>query len=164
MTGRIFITLGIMTVCAVATAATYKPTVYRLDYGTIYPVKIDRVKDGDTFVGVVKIWEETFIRDTFRLYGVNTPETWVTSTYHPDGTSKTAEEKFNETAPGRAAKAFVERALMNTLVYVKPRGRGKHGHVLVEVYFENPDPFGEGFVNLTEFIIGKGFGVPYIGK
>ena len=145
-------------------AAVYGPTIHVLDYVTTYPVKIERVKDGDTFVGSVKIWEETYVRDTFRVYGVDCPELRVKSAYRDDGTPKTREEKYHETAPGRASKAFVERVLMNSVVYVTPRGRGKYGRVLVDVYFENPDPFAEGFVNLTEFIVGNGFGVPYIGK
>ena len=88
-----------------------------------YKAQIERVVDGDTFIAVIDLGFDTFQRHTFRLYGVDTPET-----YRP--------KSENERVLGEKATEFVRDLIEHRSVTVITHNdkQGKYGRYLAEVH------------------------------
>ena len=89
-----------------------------------YKAKVLRVVDGDTVDLEVDKGFNTFMRDRFRLFGIDAPETY--------GVKKTSEEY----AAGQKAKNWLKEKIENRSVIVKTHKdkRGKYGRWLAEIF------------------------------
>lgn len=98
------------------------------------------VKDGDTLVLEVDMGNRTVWRESFRLYGINTPEII--------GATK---------AKGQAAKIHLENIIqasgIKSIETIKP---DKYGRTLVSI------TLGDG-TDVVSDMIARGWGVPYFG-
>ena len=88
-----------------------------------YRAKVLKVTDGDTIEAVVDLGFKITIREKFRLYGVNTPE------------SRTRDKE--EKKKGLAAKEFVKKRIMDREVTIETTKKGKFGRYLAKVYYSN---------------------------
>lgn len=111
------------------------PKSWKYEYVTVLDVK-----DGDTVVLEVDMGNRTVWRESFRLYGINTPEI----------TGATKEK-------GQAAKDYLKDAIqaygIKSIETIKP---DKYGRTLVSI------TLGDGR-DLVSYMISNGFGVPYFG-
>lgn len=108
-----------------------------------YKATVTRVVDGDTFDAQVDLGFHVSVDYTFRLFGIDTPET---------RTRDLAEKKA-----GFAAKERVLELLpVGSEVVVKVSDFGKFGRPLGDVTL----PSGE---NLTELLLKEGHGKEYYG-
>jgi len=91
-----------------------------------YKVKVTRVVDGDTFHGLIDLGFHITLDETFRLAGVDTPETW-----RPRNAA--------ERAHGKEATAFAKNLLEGQTVICKSVANGKYGRYIVKVYLTDGD-------------------------
>jgi micrococcal nuclease len=106
-----------------------------------YKAKIVRVVDGDTVDAIIDLGFKVQIKERLRLYGINTPET----------RTRDKEEKKR----GLAAKAFVEKRILNREVFVDvSQGEGKFGRYLAIIYYN-------GTTNLNKELVEKGYAKSY---
>jgi endonuclease YncB( thermonuclease family) len=95
--------------------------------GYFYNVTIVRIIDGDTFSGDLDLGFYITKRDTFRLHGIDTPETW-----RPKSES--------ERAHGLLATDLVKQLLpVGKTVFCESLTSGKYGRNIVKVYLSEED-------------------------
>ena len=118
-----------------------------------YLATVERVVDGDTLDMLVDLGFDVSVRERFRVYGLNTPETHTTD----------AKEK----AAGLAAKEFVTALLAKQpvplAVTTHKDDKEKYGRYLADVAItvdENGKPCA---TSLAAYLIGKGHGKAYFG-
>lgn len=113
-----------------------------------YKFTLNRVVDGDTFIGDIDLGFNIVQRDQrIRLYGVNAPET-----------RRASEE---EKAWGREVTQIVEQLLINApSIIIKSYNYDDFGRVLAEVFYEDN---GE-YINLSEYMIENNLAVKYLPK
>lgn len=126
-----------------------------------YRAKITRVIDGDTFEAEVDLGFNTRQDHTFRLYGIDTPETRKNSARGVG---------LKQVQHGLAAKARVEELIGPKEGRIAGQGpfprtftirtwkdkTGKYGRWLADVHIPAPHK-GIGFENLTEILRSEGF-------
>jgi len=106
-----------------------------------YTGKVVKVVDGDTFDILIDLGFGISVKHRFRLYGVDTPETY----------GKNACEE------GKVVKKYVKELLKkNSTVYIETYKdkKGKYGRYLADVYYI--DKLGLR-TNLAEHLINKGY-------
>ena len=112
-----------------------------------YEAEVLKVVDGDTVDLLVDLGFNLFIKERFRLYGVNTPES----------RTKDKEEK----KLGLAAKSYVESRIKGKKVKVDiTKGKGKYGRYLASIFYSNA--FGDA-INLNQALILDGHAKEYYG-
>ena len=112
-----------------------------------YKVKITRVVDGDTVDAEVDLGFDTFIKDSIRLMGLDTPE------------SRTRNKK--EKALGLAAKAYLKELLKENkgdiILRTSKEGKGKFGRILGTLLIY------DGKTNVNQMLIDEGHARDYFG-
>jgi len=111
-------------------------------------VKIVSLYDGDTGRMVFRD-NLRMIQYSFRLYGVDTPE------IKPLLTLPNREE---ETKKAKKAKEFLEKEILNKVVFVEMLDFDKYGRILVKIY---PSRFSKDLIN--QKLIEKGLAKSYFG-
>lgn len=108
-----------------------------------YKAKLIRVIDGDTLVLSVDLGFYTSRTETFRLYGVNTPEL---RSIDP-----------GERVSALEAKEFVTRQLTDRILTIKTikDKEDKYGRMLALVFIENDDE------SVNNKLVSTGLAVPY---
>jgi len=102
-----------------------------------YKAQVTRVVDGDTFKATVDLGFRIYATETFRLGGIDTPETWR---------PKTEAERDH----GQAAKQRVIDLVDGKEVIIKTAKTGKYGRWIAFVTLEDGQ-------DLTELLISEGF-------
>jgi micrococcal nuclease len=111
-----------------------------------YDAKIIKVIDGDTIDAIVDLGFNISIKERFRLYGVDTPET----------RTKNKKEKM----AGLKAKAFVKKAIEGkTVILDIVKGTGKFGRYLAEVHYQIDDKY----FPLNTQLVELGYAKEYYG-
>ena len=105
-----------------------------------YRAKITKVVDGDTFDAELDLGFTIKVNTRFRLYGVDTPET-----YRP----KSAEEKAN----GLVASKFVKDRIEGRTLTIESFKGDKYGRWLAKVFLEDG-------TSLSSILLDKGLAVP----
>lgn len=110
-----------------------------------YKAKCIRVVDGDTIDAEVDLGFKTFVRERFRLLGIDTPETY--------GVKKDSEEY----KAGKLATDFVTEQILNKEIIIQTvkDKTGKYGRYLVTIFLEDGS-------NLNETLIKEGYAKEYI--
>lgn len=108
-----------------------------------YNATITRVVDGDTFTATVDLGFHVSVSYTFRLFGIDTPET----------RTRDLEEK---TAGNKAKERVIELMPVGKEVRVKVSAFGKFGRPLADVTLADGR-------NLTELLISEDLGEAYYG-
>ena len=98
---------------------------YNSEHKYLYKAHITRVVDGDTFHADVELGFDVSIKEVFRLYGIDTPET-----YRP----RNELEREHGKQATDAVKAWMEGDNVVIQTY-KDRG-GKYGRMLADVWHE----------------------------
>lgn len=111
-------------------------------------VKIVSLYDGDTGRMVFRD-NLRMIQYKFRLYGVDTPE------IKPLLTLPNREEEIKK---AKKAKEFLEKEILNKVVYVEMLEFDKYGRILVKIY---PSRFSKDLIN--QKLIEKGLAKSYFG-
>ena len=91
-----------------------------------YKVLVTRVIDGDTFCGEIDLGFNIKLTETFRLAGIDTPETWRPRTEA-------------ERAHGLEATKFVRDLIEGQIVICKSVADGKYGRCIVKVFVTEAD-------------------------
>jgi len=113
-----------------------------------YKAQVTRVVDGDTIDCLVDLGFTVSVKQRFRLYGVNTPES----------RTRDAEEKVK----GLAAKKFVMDRIAGKKVEVDiTKGTGKYGRYLATVHYQTEKD--GSFTDLNAELIKDGHAVEYFG-
>lgn len=131
----------------------------------LYKAQVTRAVDGDTFQADIDLGFGVWTRDiTFRLYGINAPETRV---------NKTKGITLEEVTKGKEVKLLVENILTankpSILINSVKDKKEKFGRYLAVVYvpvaFWNAGPYGENsttiidgekYVNLNHYLAQQG--------
>ena len=111
-------------------------------------VKIVSLYDGDTGRMVFRD-NLRMIQYKFRLYGVDTPE------IKPLLTLPNREEEIKK---AKKAKEFLEKEILNKVVFVEMLDFDKYGRILVKIY---PSRFSKDLIN--QKLIEKGLAKSYFG-
>jgi endonuclease YncB( thermonuclease family) len=111
-------------------------------------VKIVSLYDGDTGRMVFRD-NLRMIQYKFRLYGVDTPE------MKPLMSLPNRDEEIKK---AKKAKEFLEKEILNKVVYVECLDFDKYGRILVKIY---PSKSSKDLIN--QKLIEKGFGKSYFG-
>jgi endonuclease YncB( thermonuclease family) len=111
-------------------------------------VKIVSLYDGDTGRMVFRD-NLRIIQYKFRLYGVDTPE------MKPLMSLPNRDEEIKK---AKKAKEFLEKEILNKVVYVECLDFDKYGRILVKIY---PSRWSKDLIN--QKLIEKGFGKSYFG-
>jgi len=119
----------------------------------VYPAEVVRIVDGDTLDLIVDLGFRTYLRDRFRLYGIDTPETY--------GVKKDSEEY----AEGMKAKLRLEEllALDNdgvVKVVTHKDKQGKYGRWLVDLFVTLPNS--DEAIHVNQTLIEEGLAKPYL--
>ena len=131
----------------------------------LYKVKVNRVKDGDTFEADVDLGFNACLKDcVFRLYGINAPETRV---------NKAKGITLEEVAKGKESAKIVESIMttnQSVLINSIKDSKEKFGRYLAIVYIPvalwNWGPFSEDntviidnvkYVNLNDYLVAQGY-------
>lgn len=109
----------------------------------LYQVKVLKVIDGDTIDCLVDLGFNTFIKERFRLYGIDTPEK----------TSKLPEIKDL----AFKATAFVKTTIEEKFVLVESVEKDKYGRWLAKIHVDKDSP------TLNEQLISLGLAKAYFG-
>lgn len=109
-----------------------------------YRAKIVNIVDGDTFDAVVDLGFSIYQKDRFRLYGIDTPET-----YRPSCKA--------ELEHGKAAKQLVEELILGKEVIIRTEKdkKGKYGRYLADVLLDFSEE--NGARTLTDALKEGGF-------
>jgi len=118
--------------------------------GLELPCYIHEIVDGDT-IEIVFLFEQRLVRLRIRFARVDTPE------LRPKRSQfKTEELRQLEIQKGKAAKAYVEKALESQYAIVKLGKRGNFGRPLCEVYLDT-----EKTQCLNTMLLESGHAKPY---
>ena len=85
--------------------------------GFVYNAEVLRVVDGDTFELKIDLGFKIVHENTFRLYGVNTPET-----------------RGKERPKGLKVKEYVKKLIEGKMIVVETFKKGKFGRYVSEIY------------------------------
>lgn len=125
--------------------------------GLITKCKVVDVYDGDT-VTIVFYFNGQPIKDTFRMYGYDSPE------IRP---LRTLPNRDLHIKAGIYVKEYLINHLLNKIIWVKFNKEEKYGRLMGELYYINPDnenQFTGQEININKMMTEKGYGKPYYGE
>ena len=118
--------------------------------------KVIDVYDGDT-VTIVFYYNQNPIKNTFRLYGYDTPE---------KKPSKNAQNREVEMKAANVVKKKLKELILNQVVWVKFMKEEKYGRLMGDIYIiekGHENQFGGNEQHINQWMIDKGYGNPYKG-
>ena len=118
--------------------------------------KIVSVYDGDTVTLGFK-WNKIYIKKSFRLYGIDTPE------LHPP--KDDPYYQLHQQA-GRMIANWVGEQLLNKIVWIQFTKEDKYGRLMGCIYLSNQIPPFKNIMDnsFNQLLIDKGYAIPYFGK
>lgn len=125
--------------------------------GLITKAKIIDVYDGDT-VTLVFYYGNQPIKDSFRMYGYDSPE------IKPP---KTLPNRELHVKAGLYVKEYLKTQILNKIMWVKFCQEEKFGRLMGELYYINPNneqKFIGDEININNMMIQKGYGKLYHGE
>jgi endonuclease YncB( thermonuclease family) len=124
--------------------------------GMLTKAKVVDVYDGDT-VTIVFYFHNLPVKDSFRMYGYDSPE------LKPLKTTPHRELHINA---GKVAREYIKRRLLEKIVWVKFLQEEKYGRLMGSLYTispHSPDQFLGNEEEINQTMITKGYGKPYKG-
>lgn len=118
--------------------------------GEIHPIKVTKCYDGDTLYCIF-FHNNKYYRFKIRLLGYDSPEMKPSTKLPEDVRSK-------EKRAAKKAKKYLERMVMDRIVFLRCSEFDKYGRILGEILFEPGDT-----QSINEIMIQKGYGYPYYG-
>ena len=111
-----------------------------------YKASVVSVYDGDTITCKVDVGFNVFVKEKFRLLGINTPEIRT--------------KELSEKEKGYAARDRLIHLIGSNDVYLQVHKKGKFGRWLADVYLNEQDLTDKKSVNNT--LINEGHAIPFM--
>jgi endonuclease YncB( thermonuclease family) len=119
--------------------------------GIITKCKIVDIYDGDT-VTIVFYYNDIPIKDSFRMYGYDSPE------MKP---SKTLTNRDLHINAAKKCKKILEDMILNKILWVKFLEEEKYGRLMGYLYFK--EPINDNIESINDYMIKNGLGKSYLG-